>query len=285
MTKVIYTSEPQLPNLQLISPIWIIADIYSHWELITAYSKREFENTHRATYLGLIWTILSPLLMLALYALVFGYIFNGRFTKNPAETPAEFALALFVGLAFFQCVSQSLSNAPSLIVSNTAFVKSLSFPLQILSVSATLNILTNLAISMCLAIIASLIMYGSIHLAALCLLVYALCVALISLGVSWFFSALGIYIRDVGPILQPINVILMYISLVFFPLSAVPQRIRWLFELNPIALIVEQSRSAFLYGQWPHLGQLVLVLIFSTFIAIFGYWFFMRTKSGFADVL
>lgn len=285
MAKVIYTSEPQLPNSQLISPIFIVKDIFSHWGLILAYSKREFQNTHRATYLGLFWTVLSPLLMLALYALVFGYIFKGRFTHRPEETPAEFALALFVGLAFFQCISICLNNAPSLIVANSAFVKTLSFPLQVLSVSSVLNVLFNLSISMVLALIGSLFIFGSVHLAAVCMLIHALCIALIALGVSWFFSALGIYIRDVGPILQPVNVILMYVSLVFFPLSAVPPKIRWLFELNPIALIVEQARSAFLYGVWPHFGKLGLVFIFSVLIAIFGYWFFMRTKAGFADVM
>jgi lipopolysaccharide transport system permease protein len=285
MSRVVYTSEPQIPSSRLLSPRWILRDLLAHRELIVAYAKREFQTTHRATYLGLAWTVMSPLIMLALYAFVFGHVFNGRFTQRPDETPAEFALALFVGLSFYQCIAQSLSASPSVVVANAAYVKTLAFPLQILSVSGVVNILFNLAISMGLALIAYLAMYGTPKITAIALVLHVICIALLALGVSWFLSALAVFVRDVATVIQPINVVLMFISSVFFPLSAVSPRLRWVLELNPIAVIVDQARGAFLYGVWPNFVSLGVVFVLSVLAAIVGYWFFMRTKPGFADVI
>jgi lipopolysaccharide transport system permease protein len=285
VSRVVYTSEPQLPASRLLSPRHILRDLLAHRELIGAYAKREFQSTHRATYLGLFWTVLSPLMMLALYAFVFGFIFNGKFTQRATETPAEFALALFVGLSFYQCFAACLSGAPSLVVSNAAYVKTLAFPLQVLSVSAVLNALFNLGISIGLSVVAVLVMYGGVHASAVSLILHVICIALIALGVSWFVSALAVFIRDVAAVIVPINVVLMFVSSVFFPLSALKGRVRAVLELNPLAVIVDQARGAFLYGHWPDFAVLGYVFAFSVLVAVLGYWFFMRTKAGFADVI
>ena len=101
MTRVVYTAGGQLPVRELISPVGIVRELLAHRELILAYTKREFHAAHRGTYLGLVWSILSPLIMLALFVGVFGHIFGGKFTSRPDETAGEFALALFIGLGFF----------------------------------------------------------------------------------------------------------------------------------------------------------------------------------------
>jgi lipopolysaccharide transport system permease protein len=285
MSRVVYTSQPRVPLARLISPYRIVKDLLRHRELIAAYTRREFESAHRGTYLGLAWSVISPLIMLALFTFVFGYVFNGRFTQRVDETPAEFALALFIGLSLFQCVAQSMGAASSLVTANATYVKTLSFPLEILSVSSTLNVLTNLAISLGLAFLAYLAVYGAPHWSMLWLAVHVACIALISLGLSWFISAVAVFIRDVSAIIPPITLVLMFASSVFFPLSAVPQRVRWVLELNPLAVIIDQARACFLQGVQPNVGALIAVVVFSVVVAIAGYWFFMRAKPAFADVL
>ena len=285
MSRVVYTSESQIPVSRLISPHWILRNLLKNRELIVAYTKREFEAMHRGTYLGLAWTVISPLIMLALFVGVFGYIFHGRFTQDPNETPAEFALALFIGLSFFNCFAQSMGSASGLVLSNSTYVKTLAFPLEILSVSAVLNVLINLAISLGLCFAAFLVMYGYLHWSAASLLLHVVCITLIGLGVSWFLSALAVFVRDIPAIIPPLSLILMFVSGVFFPLSSVPARVRWLAELNPLAVIIDQARSCFLYGQWPDFASLGLVFVFSLLFAVTGYWFFMRSKPAFADVI
>ena len=285
MSRVVYTSESRLPTRRLLSPRWVLRDLLKHRELIWTYARREFQATHRGTYLGLLWAVISPLIMLVLFTVVFGYIFNGRFTQRTTETPLEFALALFVGLSLFNCFAQSLGAAPSLVASNAIYVKTLAFPLETLSVSAVLNVLVNLGIGLGLCAVAFLAMYGYLHVSAICLLVHALCVALISLGISWLVSGLSVFVKDIPAIVPPVSLVLMFASSVFFPLSAVPERIRPIVKANPLAIIIEQSRDCFLYGRWPDPVSLGLVALFSAATAVAGYWFFMRAKPAFADVI
>ena len=127
--------------------------------------------------------------------------------------------------------------------------------------------------------------HGFIHPSAVVLVFYVACVLLMCLGISWFLSALGVFVRDVAPLMGPISMVLMFVSGVFFPLSSVPGRAAWLFKLNPIALIIDGARAAFLYGKWPNPLVLALLLVVSVMMATAGYWFFMKSKRAFADVL
>ena len=285
MSRVVYTSDPRIPILRMISPYCILQDLLKNRELIVAYAKREFHAAHRGTYLGLAWSVISPLIMLALFVGVFGYIFGGRFTKNPNETAAEFALALFVGLAFFNCFSQSMGAASGLVLSNSTYVKTLAFPLEILSVSSVLMALMNLAISLGICLAAHLVMYGYLHWTAVWLVLHIICITLLSLGISWFVSSLSVFVRDISAIIPPLSMVLMFVSGIFFPLDAISPRIRWLVELNPLAVIIYQARSCLMYGQSPNFASLGVVFVFSLLVAVAGYWFFMRAKPAFADVI
>lgn len=285
MSRVVYTSDPHIPLSRLISPYWIVRDLLRHSELIAAYAKREFQAVHRGTYLGLTWSVLSPLIMLALFTFVFGHIFGGKFNPKAHETPAEFALALFVGLGFFNCFSQSMGAASGLVLANATYVKTLAFPLEILSVSSVLNVLTNLAITLLICIVAHMVMYGRLHPTTIWLIPHIVCIALISLGISWFLASLSVFIRDVPAIVGPISMVLMFVSGCFFPLSVMSPRVRSLVELNPLAVIIDQARSALMYDKSPDVTSLLYVFVFSILFAIGGYCFFMKAKPAFADVI
>ena len=285
MTKVVYTSTSRTPLARLVSPYQIVLDLLRYRGLIYTAAKRDFEATHRDNVLGLLWTILTPLIMLAIFTLVFGYIFGGKFNQKVSETPAEFALALFVGLSFFSCVGQSLTSSAGIILGNSVYVKTLSFPVETLPVASVMNILANLGIALALCATGFVIMHGFIHVTAIALLLHIICVALLSLGLTYFISALSVFVRDVALVTAPLSMVLMFTSAVFFPMESVPPRVAFLFRLNPIAVIVDQARGALLYGRWPDPVALGAVFIFSFLVAVGGYWFFMRTKPGFADVI
>lgn len=286
MSRIIYASSGQTSLRHIFLPHHIVSNLLKHRELIQAFTRREFYATYRETVLGWAWSIFTPLIMLGLFTFVFGYIFKGRFNQSDAqETPAQFALALFVGLSFFNCIGQSLNSGPSLIMGNAVYVKTLSFPLEIISISAVFNIAINMAIGLGMCLIGFIAIHGYVHLSAIALVPYALCIILMSLGISWFLSALGVFIRDIAPLTGPLSTVLMFISGVFFPLSSVPGRVAWLFKLNPIATIVDGARSSFLYGAWPNPIVLTLLLVISLLMAMGGYWFFMKSKAAFADVL
>jgi lipopolysaccharide transport system permease protein len=285
MTRVVYTAGVKTPLRELLSPIGIARELLSHRELIAAYTKREFHSAHRGTYLGLIWSVLSPLIMLALFVGVFGHIFGGKFTSRPDETASEFALALFIGLGFFNCFSQCMGGASGLVLSNSAYVKSLSFPLHILSVSSVLNSLMNLTITITICVGSHIAIYGNVHPATVWLIAHVIAIALFGLGISWFISGLSVFVRDIPAMIPPITTVLMFGSGVFFPLSAVSPRMRSVLMLNPLAVIIDQARSALMTGVEPRLVPLAAVLGLSLAFAIAGYTFFRRAAPAFADVV
>jgi lipopolysaccharide transport system permease protein len=286
MSKVVYTSRPEIPLGLLISPHRVAMDLMKHAELIRAYTRREFHATYRETILGWAWSIFTPLIMLTLYTFVFGYIFNGRFNQSDAqESPAQFALALFIGMSFFNCIGQTLNSSPSLILGNATYVKTLSFPLEIISISAVTTVAINFGIGLAMCFVGFIFIHGYVHPSAIALIPYTCCIFLMCLGISWFLSALGVFVRDIAQLMGPLSMVLMFISGVFFPLSSVPAKVAWLFKLNPIALIVDGARQSFLYGVWPNPLILCLLLLISVAMATVGYWFFMKSKTSFADVL
>jgi lipopolysaccharide transport system permease protein len=178
-----------------------------------------------------------------------------------------------------------MGAAGGLVTGNAAYVKTLAFPLEVLSVSSVLNILMNMGISLLICLVAHLVMYGFLHASTISLVIHIVCITLLGLGISWFVSALSVFVRDVPAVIPPISIVLMFISGVFFPLSNISPRARWIFELNPLAVIIDQARGALMYGHWPDPVLLGSVFAVSALVAIGGHSFFMRTKPAFADVL
>src|SRR5690606_23088229 len=107
-------------------------DLWRHRELLWQFTMRNVELRHKGSHLGLIWSFLNPMLMLGLYVLVFGYIFDGSFGVLPNETRVDFGLGIFLGLTLYHFAAEVLVTAPGIVVSNPNFVKKVVFPLEIL---------------------------------------------------------------------------------------------------------------------------------------------------------
>jgi len=285
MTKIVYTSEPEGFSAQHVLPWGIWQNLFIHRNLIVSMTLRDFRAAYKASYLGLAWQILLPLIMVAIFYLVFGEIMGGRFSSSTAETPLDYALALFVGLSVFNFVAQNLGSAPALILSNAAFVKTLSFPLEILPVTQVLNALLNLLIGLTLVSVMLLLERGFLHASAVCVPFYVLCLLLMTAGLAWGLSALAVFIRDVSAVISPLMLILMFMCPIFYPASMVPKKIKWVIDVNPLAMIIEDVRASLLDGAWPSIISMTTVLVVSLLIAVAGYYFFMRSKAAFADVM
>lgn len=271
--------------LRSLSPVEMLKNLWAHREVIMAFATREFQAAHRGTFLGLIWTVVAPLFMLAVFAFVFGYIFKGRFATHIEETPLDYALALFVGISFFNCVGQALSMAPTIVLANAAYVKTNVFPLEVIPVSTVINILFNLMIAIGLCAAALLVTHGFIYATAIFLLPLVVSIGLMALGIVWFLSSLAVFVRDIPAIMPPIVLVLMFMSGVFFPIEFVPVRVRFIVLFNPIAVTIEQARGALLYGRVPDLSSMLIILLLAMVMAIVGYFFFVRSRPAFADVV
>ncbi len=285
MTKVIYDSAPVSFSWQSINPYCIFRDLMKYKELIASMTSQNFRSTYQASYLGIAWQIILPLIMLAIFYFVFGVIMGGRFVQTAIESPLDYALALFVGLGFFNFVAQNIGSAPSLMMSNQVYVKTLAFPVEVIPLTQVLTSLLTVCINLALTMIILLLTKHALPLSAVMTVYYVFCILMFTLGISWVLSAIGVVVRDIAAIVSPLTIILMFMCPIFYPASMVPKKIKWLIVSNPVALVIEDARACLLYGTWPSLHAILYVGCICLTFAIIGYSFFMRSKNYFADSL
>jgi lipopolysaccharide transport system permease protein len=236
--------------------------------------------------LGILWSLLTPLFMLGVYTLVFGTVLKTRWAgAGDSTSTAEYAVILFAGLIVYQLFAEVINRAPGLILANQNYVKKVVFPLEVLVPVALGSALFHAAVSFGVLLAFVLVIHGGIPWTALLLPFVLAPYCLLILGLAWFLASLGTYLRDIGQFLGTVVTALMFLSPIFFPLSALPAWLQPWLALNPIALPVTQARDVLIFGKLPDLAALALYSLAAAAIAWFGYAWFAKTRKGFADVL
>lgn len=267
------------------SPAALLRSVFQHRELIRQLTWQEIVGRYRGSLFGLAWSILTPLLMLGVYTFVFSVVFGARWGAQSENGKAQFAVILFAGLAVFNVFADSVNRAPGLILANPGYVKRVVFPLELLPVVAMGNSLFHFTANMIVWLGASWVLLGTVPWTAVFLPLVALPLVFMSLGLSWFLASLGVYLRDVGQTTAVMVTGLLFLSPIFFPLDAVPANFRRLISLNPIGYIVEMARGALVFGRVPQLLDLLIMVLSSLMVCLAGFWWFQKTRKGFADVI
>lgn len=273
-------------NTSSWNPLTPFRLLWAHRDLLHQFTRRTIEARHKGSVLGVIWTILLPLLSLALYSFVFGYVVGARYNQVPNETKFDYPLGMFLGLALFQFIGEILSQAPATIVTQPNFVKKVVFPLEILPIAVVGAAAFNAAVSFTLAILGVLFLARGLDANALMLFAILPPVLLIGLGCAWFLSALGVFLRDVANAMPFIVQVLIYTSFVFFPLSMIHGTAAWtILRFNPLLHAVDATRRAVLWQLPVNTSGLIYLWIAGALICFLGYLFFSKTRPAFADVL
>ena len=223
--------------------------------------------------------------MLLIYTFVFSQIFKAKWGDGTVASKGSFAVILFAGMVVYTFFADVINRSPVLILSNKNFVKKIIFPLEILSFVNVLTALFNTLISFCLLFIAVYWVLGSIPLSALYLPAVFLPLLFVSVGISWFLSALGVFVRDIGHAISLVMMVLMFLSPIFYPVSAIPEDFRSWIYLNPLTHIIEQVRDILIFDKGIDLKSLGISYFVSINVAALGLYFFNKLKKGFADVL
>jgi lipopolysaccharide transport system permease protein len=252
--------------------------------LIVALVKREVIGRYRGSVLGLLWSFLNPLLMLTVYTFVFSVVFKARWSGG-VGSKTEFALVLFAGLLVFNIFSECVSRAPGLILSNANYVKKVVFPLEILPWVSLGSAIFHAVISFAVWLLFYAVFFGVPHWTVILFPVVLLPVLLMIMGFSWALASLGVYLRDVGQIITLVISITMFLSPIFYPLSALPLEVQPLLKLNPLTIGIEQAREVLVWGHLPGVKSYCGFLVASIFTAWLGFAWFQKTRKGFADVL
>lgn len=267
-----------------ISPAEMAASLWRHRALAAALVRREVVGRYRGSVLGLAWSFFNPLFMLAIYTVVFSTIFRARWT-GVEESKADFAILLFVGMIVHGLFAECANRAPGLILGNVNYVKKVVFPLEIFPWVAFGSALFHAAVSLAVLLLAQVVIRHQMPWTIVLFPLVLLPLVFMTLGVSWFLAALGMYIRDIGQGIGIVTTALLFLSPVMYPVSAVPESLRkWLY-MNPLTYIIEEGRNTLIFGRVPEAGPWLLMLLAGLLVAWAGFAWFQKSRVGFADVV
>lgn len=256
-----------------------------HFHLVRQLTRREIAARYRGSMLGVLWSLVTPLLTLGLYTFLFGVVFRTRWNVQAPEGRLEFALILFVGLIVHGLLAECLGRAPSLILQHANLVKRVVFPLEILACSVVGSALFNAAIGLIVWALAATLAGQGPGWTALWLPLVLLPLVLLAVGVTWFLASVGVYLRDINHVIGLVTMVLLFLSPIFYRLEAVPPDFRLLVQLNPLTVIVEQAREVLIWHHAPDLPRLGVAMMVGVVSAGLGLVWFQRMRRGFADVL
>jgi lipopolysaccharide transport system permease protein len=261
------------------------SELRQRFSLLIELTKREVLTRYRGSTLGLLWSLVTPLFMLAVFTFVFGSVFKVRWGVSSDLSKSELALMLFSGLVVFNLFSESVLQAPTAVSRNANYVKRIVFPLELLPVVYIAAALFHGAISLLVLLVGRLIIMGSIPITALLVPIVLLPMLLTTLGACWFLAAIGVFLRDVGQTIGLLMTALMFLSPIFYPLSALPPAAAKIIGLNPMSHPIEDVRSVLLLGTMPDWQSYLISLAIGLLVAWIGLGTFTKIRRGFADVL
>jgi len=248
--------------------------------------RREIESRYRGSVLGLVWSMITPLLMLGIYTFVFGTVFQSRWGGSNAQTPtAQFSVILFTGLIVYQIFAETIVRSPQLMIANANYVKKVVFPLEILVPVVIGNALFHAGISFLILLPFVFMVMGAIPLTILLLPLVLAPLLIMAAGVGWFLASLGTYTRDIGQFIGTLATALLFLAPIFFPSSALPEWLQPWLVLNPVTVPVDQAREVLVFGRPPNWVVIGAYGLVSLVVGMLGYIWFQKTRKGFADVL
>ncbi|QRX81007.1 ABC transporter permease [Glaciimonas sp. PAMC28666] len=283
------TDQPISINPHSAQPSSLQALARSLWrnrQLIVRMTRREVVGRYKGSAMGMAWSFFNPVFMLVVYTFVFSEIFKSRWGGVGAnDSKTEFAVVLFVGMIVLNLFSEVINRAPGLILSNVNYVKKVVFPLEILPVISTGAALFHGLVSLGVLLGAFVIFNGYLHWTTIFIPLVLLPLVILTTGLSWMLASLGVFLRDVGQTVAIITTVLMFLSPVFYPVTAVPERFRPFIMANPLTFIIEQAREVLIWGHLPNFVGLSVYTLAAFVVAWIGYAWFQKTRKGFSDVL
>ena len=252
-------------------------------ELLAGMIRREVLGKYRESYFGLVWSIISPLLMLALYTFAFHDLLGARWAG--VEGRSGFATMVFAGLIVHGLLAETLVRAPVAVAGQANYVKKLVFPLTVLPLLPVGTALFHA----CLALVVLLVIapFGGqpVQWTGLAVPLLLAPYLLGLCGLAWGLAAVGVYVRDIAQLGTMVATVMLFLSPIFFPASTIPEKYSWLVQLNPLTFVVESLRGALFDGVLPAFADYALHAGGCVLAAAVGLLVFRRLRPGFGDVL
>ena len=255
----------------------VFKELYNYRELLKTNVKKEIRGKYKGSWLGIIWTFLNPLLMLAVYSFVFPYIL-----RVDVENYTIFMIVALIPWNFFTTAIQTGTGS---VVANGNILKKVYFPREIIPISITTSQLVNFLIT-CIIMFIFIIFSGigfSYHLLLFPLLV--IIQYIITLAITFILSAFTVFVRDVDHFVSVILMLGFYATPIVYQASMLPQKFQIFLKINPMAQIVEAYRSILYYHQMPDMTMLLIWGSASIILLVIGYMVFKKLEKSFVEEL
>lgn len=267
-------------------PSSLFVGFWRERRLIGQLIRREVLGRYRGSVMGMTWSFLHPILMLAVYTFVFSVVFEAKWPGMlEGQSKTRFALLLFIGVICHGLLAEAITKAPALVVGNANYVKKVVFPLETLGWSLVGSSAFHAIVSVMILLAAKWLFEGWVPLTAWWLPVILLPLGFFALGAAWLLAALGVFIRDIAQLSGVFATVLLFLAPVFYPIAALPEAYRpWIYA-NPLTVAIEQSRAALFANAAPDPVTMLRYYGAGLLFMSFGYWWFQKSRRGFADVL
>lgn len=253
--------------------------------LIRYMVQRQMARNYQASYLGLLWAFLSPLLMVVLLTLIFSEIIGIKFKEVTGNPSLNFGLFLYCGLLPFLAYSQALSRGVNVIRRNSSLVQGVVFPLEVLPLTTMAASLVQNVLGVG-ALLFVLVLFGQeLHLTTLLLPLVLIPQLLFILGLCYLMAVAGTYVPDIRETLRAVIRGTFFITPILWPTGRVPEQYSFLVDYNPLAVLVDAYRNLILNGKLPDLESAFWFTLFAVALFVVGLVVFNRVKQNFADLL
>lgn len=253
----------------------VFKELYQYRELLKTNVHKEIRGKYKGSILGVFWSFLNPLLMVAVYAIVFPYLMR--------VTEENYLIFLITGIIPWVFFTTVVTTGCNCVWINGGIIKKVYFPREILPMSVVCAGLINFLISCIIILI--FVIFGGIGISAnlLWLPVIAIIQCALSLGMLFILSAINVYVKDVEYLVQFIMNLVFYATPIIYNVSMFPNKFRWILYLNPMAHLIDAYRAIFYYKTMPNLTSLGGIAIVSVVILVVGYAIFKKLEKGFAE--
>jgi len=260
-----------------------VQSLWGHRRLIRSMARRDIAARYRGSFGDVLWTVLHPLLLMLTYFFVFGIVLQSRFGADPSRS--GFVLYFLAGLLPWLPFSEAAGRAPSLILEHRNFVKKLVFPVETLPVHQALAAMVSEAFALGVFLVLLAATRGSVPLTIVWLPVLLIPQLMLTVGLGWFLSALGVFVRDLGQVIGFLLTLGFFLTPICYPESALPATAVGVLDKNPMFILVRAYRAILLEGRAPALWPCVGLWIAGVVAFLGGHAWFYKLRRSFADVV
>ena len=250
-------------NCGLIRYRWLLQELI----------QRDLKIKYRRSFLGYVWSILNPLMMMAVLTIVFSHVFRFDIENYPVY--------LLAGQIIFTFFSEATMFAMNSILGGASLIKKVYLPKYIFPVSRVLSSFTTMLFSLVALFIVMLVTRVSLHPTIVLMPLVLLYVLLFSIGAGLVLSALVVYFRDIQYLYGVLLTALNYLTPIFYPVGMLPEWLQKMMVLNPLYDFITMFRKVMIYGQWPASSDFLICTIFSVLAVVLGIFVFKKTERNF----